>query len=157
MEVCAGGDLFDRIKARGQVSEPSAAAIARSLAEALLHCHARGVMHRDIKPENVLMCSRTEDAGVKLIDFGVSAFFEPGRPLRETAGTPEYMAPEVLDACYGPEADWWSVGVLLYVMLSGIPPFWSSSNRSLEDSIRNKALSFRWVQHAGTHARQTRT
>ena len=91
------------------------------------------------------LCSVSHHTQVKLIDFGVSTFFKPGEPCYETAGTPEYMAPEVLDGCYGPEADWWSLGVLLYVILSNIPPFWLSSKQSLKDSIRRQPVSFRWV------------
>ena len=78
MELCAGGDLFDRTKERDQICEESAAAIIRALTHAVMACHAKGVIHRDIKPENVLMCSRTEDTSIKLIDFGISTFFEHG-------------------------------------------------------------------------------
>eukprot|EP00475_Leptophrys_vorax_P025217 TRINITY_DN3525_c1_g2_i1.p1 TRINITY_DN3525_c1_g2~~TRINITY_DN3525_c1_g2_i1.p1 ORF type:complete len:313 (+),score=14.53 TRINITY_DN3525_c1_g2_i1:113-940(+) len=143
MEICRGGDLFDRVKARGQFSELTAALVCRHLVEALLHCHSNGVIHRDVKPENILMVHRDDDTRIKLIDFGVATFFKRGVPRTDRAGTVEYTAPEVLDKCYGPEADIWSAGVVLYILLCGFPPFWAATNVELEQSIRRAAVDFR--------------
>ncbi|CAI5485469.1 unnamed protein product [Closterium sp. Naga37s-1] len=148
MELCAGGDLFDRIKSQGQIPEPDAALVLKQLLEALLHCRSLGILHRDIKPENILLCSPSENVPIKLIDFGVATVLEEGAMCREMAGTPEYMAPEVLDECYNYEADVWSAGVSLYVMLSGVPPFWESSNRTLEEAIKKKKVVFKYWKWA---------
>ncbi|CAI5532273.1 unnamed protein product [Closterium sp. Naga37s-1] len=167
MEMCRGGDLFDRVKLRGQFKETDAAIVCRSLVEALLHCHSNGVIHRDVKPENVLMCDKDVDTKIKLIDFGVATFYKRGVPCTERAGTVEYTAPEVLDKSYGPECDiWsagtveytapevldksygpecdiWSAGVVLYILLCGFPPFWAATNAELEQSVRAAAVDFR--------------
>ncbi|CAI5465114.1 unnamed protein product [Closterium sp. Yama58-4] len=148
MELCAGGDLFDRIKSLGQIPEADAALVVKQLLEALLHCRSLGILHRDIKPENILLCSPSENVPIKLIDFGVATVLEENSLCREMAGTPEYMAPEVLDECYNYEADVWSAGVSLYVMLSGVPPFWESSNRTLEEAIRKKKVVFKYWRWA---------
>ncbi|CAI5985067.1 unnamed protein product [Closterium sp. NIES-65] len=142
--VCVGeGDLFDRVKLRGQFKETDAAIVCRSLVEALLHCHSNGVIHRDVKPENVLMCDKDVDTKIKLIDFGVATFYKRGVPCTERAGTVEYTAPEVLDKSYGPECDIWSAGVVLYILLCGFPPFWAATNAELEQSVRAAAVDFR--------------
>ncbi|GJP33213.1 hypothetical protein CLOM_g17769 [Closterium sp. NIES-68] len=148
MELCAGGDLFDRIKSCGQIPEADAALVLKQLLESLLHCRSLGIQHRDIKPENILLCSPSENGPIKLIDFGVATVLKDGEMCREMAGTPEYMAPEVLDECYNYEADVWSAGVSLYVMLSGVPPFWESSNRTLEEAIRKKKVVFKYWKWA---------
>ncbi|CAI5532752.1 unnamed protein product [Closterium sp. Naga37s-1] len=148
MELCPGGDLFEQIKSRAQLSEPEAASIVRQLLEALIHSHSLGILHRDVKPENIILCSPTSCSSIKLIDFGVATLLPEGALCNEAAGTPEYMAPEVYDEKYGFGADVWGAGVSLYVMLSGIPPFWESTNRSLEQAIRSKKVSFKhwkWV------------
>ncbi|CAI5985502.1 unnamed protein product [Closterium sp. NIES-65] len=152
MELCPGGDLFERIKSRAQLSEPEAASIVRQLLEALIHSHSLGILHRDVKPENILLCSPSSCSSIKLIDFGVATVLPEGTLCREAAGTPEYMAPEVYDEKYGFGADVWGAGVSLYVMLSGIPPFWESTNRSLEQAIRIKKVSFKhwkWADVSG--------
>ncbi|GJP57262.1 hypothetical protein CLOM_g16287 [Closterium sp. NIES-68] len=148
MEMCRGGDLFDRVKERGQFKETDAAIVCRSLVEALLHCHSNGVIHRDVKPENILMCDKDVDTKIKLIDFGVATFYKRGVPRTDRAGTVEYTAPEVLDKSYGPECDIWSAGVVLYILLCGFPPFWAATNAELEQIIRAAAVDFRhprWV------------
>lgn len=81
MELCEGGELFDRIVARGHYSERAAAGIARTIAEVVRMCHENGVMHRDLKPENFLFANKKENSALKAIDFGLSVFFKPGRRL----------------------------------------------------------------------------
>lgn len=78
MELCSGGELFDRITAKGSYSERSAAAIGRAIINVVYACHFMGVMHRDLKPENFLFSSRDEDSQLKVTDFGLSVFIEEG-------------------------------------------------------------------------------
>ena len=78
MELCRGGDLFDRLVQRGSMSEPTGALLCKALMEALLHCHTHRIVHRDIKPENILMVDKSSDTSIKLVDFGVAAFCKPG-------------------------------------------------------------------------------
>lgn len=78
MELCEGGELFDRIVARGHYSERAAAGVAKTVAEVVRMCHANGVMHRDLKPENFLFANKKEHSPLKAIDFGLSVFFKPG-------------------------------------------------------------------------------
>ena len=82
-------------------------------------------MHRDLKPENFLFANRMETAPLKVIDFGLSVTFASGEKFNEIVGSPYYMAPEVLKRHYGPEVDIWSAGVILYILLCGVPPFWA--------------------------------
>lgn len=79
MELCEGGELFDRIVARGHYSERAAAAVARTIMEVVRMCHENGVMHRDLKPENFLFANKKESSPLKAIDFGLSVFFKPGK------------------------------------------------------------------------------
>ncbi|CAI6000472.1 unnamed protein product [Closterium sp. NIES-64] len=125
MELCHGGELFHRIVTRQRYSEPAAASVARQLASALAFLHARGVAHRDVKPENILLCSRADDTSIKLTDFGAAALLLPGTQCTERVGSPYYLAPEVLTEQYGLQADVWSAGVVLFVLLLGSPPFFS--------------------------------
>ena len=81
MELCEGGELFDRIVARGHYTERAAASVARTVAEVVRMCHANGVMHRDLKPENFLFANKKEHSPLKAIDFGLSVFFKPGMDL----------------------------------------------------------------------------
>ncbi|KAL0302750.1 UNVERIFIED_CONTAM: Calcium-dependent protein kinase [Sesamum angustifolium] len=127
MELCEGGELFDRIVARGHYTERAAAQVTKTILEVVKVCHEHGVIHRDLKPENFLYANESENSPLKAIDFGLSIFFEPGQRFNEIVGSPYYMAPEVLRRNYGPEIDVWSTGVILYILLCGVPPFWAAS------------------------------
>uniref|UniRef100_A0A0D6R1B3 non-specific serine/threonine protein kinase n=1 Tax=Araucaria cunninghamii TaxID=56994 RepID=A0A0D6R1B3_ARACU len=142
MELCAGGELFDRIIAKGHYSERAAAAVFRTIIQVVHTCHSMGVMHRDLKPENFLLLSKKENAPLKATDFGLSVFIEKGKVYRDIVGSAYYVAPEVLRRNYGPEADVWSAGVILYILLSGVPPFWAESERGIFDAILKGHIDF---------------
>ncbi|ESW17763.1 hypothetical protein PHAVU_007G266100 [Phaseolus vulgaris] len=142
MELCAGGELFDRIVERGHYSERKAAKLARTIVGVIESCHSLGVMHRDLKPENFLFVNQQEESPLKAIDFGLSAFFKPGEIFSDVVGSPYYVAPEVLRKRYGPEADVWSAGVIIYILLSGVPPFWGETEQEIFDAILRFQLDF---------------
>jgi calcium-dependent protein kinase len=125
MELCAGGELFDKIIAQGHYSERAAASICRDVVNVVHICHFMGVLHRDLKPENFLLSSKDAGAALKATDFGLSVFIEEGKVYRDMVGSAYYVAPEVLRRSYGKEIDIWSAGIILYILLSGVPPFWA--------------------------------
>ncbi|XP_058110245.1 calcium-dependent protein kinase 13-like isoform X2 [Magnolia sinica] len=143
MELCEGGELFDRIVARGHYSERAAAAVTRTIVEVVQLCHKHGVIHRDLKPENFLFANKKENSPLKAIDFGLSIFFKPGERFSEIVGSPYYMAPEVLKRNYGPEIDIWSAGVILYILLCGVPPFWAESEQGVALAILRGHIDFK--------------
>ncbi|XP_009357448.2 calcium-dependent protein kinase 2 [Pyrus x bretschneideri] len=142
MELCAGGELFDRIIAQGQYSERAAAAILRDIVNVVHICHFMGVLHRDLKPENFLLSSKDAKAMLKATDFGLSVFIEEGKVYRDIVGSAYYVAPEVLRRSYGKEIDIWSAGVILYILLSGVPPFWAETERGIFDAILEGVIDF---------------
>ncbi|KAM1168422.1 hypothetical protein FF1_030308 [Malus domestica] len=143
MELCEGGELFDRIVARGHYTERAAAGVMRTIVEVVQMCHKHGVMHRDLKPENFLFANKKETASLKAIDFGLSVFFKPGEQFNEIVGSPYYMAPEVLKRNYGPEVDIWSAGVILYILLCGVPPFWAETEQGVAQAIIRSVVDFK--------------
>ncbi|KAK6944155.1 EF-hand domain [Dillenia turbinata] len=142
MELCAGGELFDRIIQRGHYSERKAAELARVIVGVVEACHSLGVMHRDLKPENFLFVDHDEEAPLKTIDFGLSVFFRPGETFSDVVGSPYYVAPEVLRKHYGPECDVWSAGVIIYILLSGVPPFWDETEQGIFEQVLKGELDF---------------
>ncbi|KAL3522000.1 hypothetical protein ACH5RR_014834 [Cinchona calisaya] len=142
MELCAGGELFDRIVSRGHYSEKDAAEITRQVVNVVHICHFMGVMHRDLKPENFLLASKDEKAILKATDFGLSVFIEEGKVYRDRVGSAYYIAPEVLRRSYGKEIDIWSAGVILYILLSGVPPFWAETEKGIFDAILEGEIDF---------------
>lgn len=124
MELCRGGDLFDLIKQAKRLREVDAAWLFRKIVGAVSYCHERGLVHRDLKPENILV-GMDGSVEPKLADFGLAMVVPPGHTLQGLAGSPSYMAPEIIwGEPYGASADIWSLGVILYFMLSGFLPFY---------------------------------
>lgn len=142
MDLCAGGELFDAIVKRGNYSEKDAASLIRTMVSVVAHCHSMNVIHRDLKPENFLLESDADDARILCTDFGLSVFFKPGQQFSDVVGSAYYVAPEVLRKRYGPEADIWSCGVILYILLSGVPPFWGDTETQIFESILKSDLDF---------------
>lgn len=122
MEKLTGGELFERIVGRPRFSEDEAAKLIRPLLESVGYLHDLGIVHRDIKPENILCGDNCED--VKIADFGLSKMVLPTEKMNTACGTLSYVAPEVLSMQgYGQEADLWSIGVILFLILCGKLPF----------------------------------
>ncbi|CAN0890141.1 Calcium-dependent protein kinase 4 [Linum grandiflorum] len=140
MELCEGGELFDRIVAKGHYSEKEAATLIKTIVGVVETCHSLGVMHRDLKPENFLFDHPSDDAKLKSIDFGLSIFYKPGQYFTDVVGSPYYVAPEVLLKYYGPEIDVWSAGVILYILLCGVPPFWA--DKPLDSAVLSRLKQF---------------
>ncbi|AEC10742.1 unnamed protein product [Arabidopsis thaliana] len=132
MELCDGGELLDRILARGgKYPEDDAKAIVVQILTVVSFCHLQGVVHRDLKPENFLFTSSREDSDLKLIDFGLSDFIRPDERLNDIVGSAYYVAPEVLHRSYSLEADIWSIGVITYILLCGSRPFWARTESGI--------------------------
>ncbi|OUS48804.1 calcium-dependent protein kinase [Ostreococcus tauri] len=139
MEKLNGPEWFDAITEQfdeAPYSEAEAAAQFRNVARTVEYLHAMDVMHRDLKPENFVLKSKEKDSPICAIDFGLSTFFLPDQEFTELVGSPYYVAPEVMGYKYSNEADVWSCGVILYILLSGVPPFWGSSEKQIFDEIK---------------------
>jgi serine/threonine protein kinase len=133
MENMRGGDLFNYLEKRDfHISEARACFIVHSLATALYYLHSYGIAHRDLKPENILMVDESEDADVKIVDFGLSKIVGPDEKCTDPFGTLSYVAPEVLlQQPYDKNVDVWSLGVVAYLLLSGILPFDNDCDREI--------------------------
>ncbi|RDI76961.1 hypothetical protein Vi05172_g13072 [Venturia inaequalis] len=149
MELVEGGELFDYVARRQRLEEDITVFLFRQIICALLYCHRLHIHHRDLKPENILLDYR--EMCVKLVDFGMAALQPAGNLLTTPCGSPHYAAPELLSskAYDGGQADVWSCGVVLFVMLTGYPPFNfpSDPNNQMTEDKKLKAL-FRAIHDA---------
>jgi len=132
--------LFFHLKKEGRFPEPRVRLYAAEIISAISHLHSLGVVYRDLKPENILLDS---DGHITITDFGLSKKLEPNEGTHTFCGTPEYLAPEVLKGeGHGTAVDWWSLGTLLYEMLTGLPPFYSQNINIMYQKILKGELRF---------------
>jgi calcium-dependent protein kinase len=122
-EYCEGGDLFSFLMRRRMLPENLTTSIIKQLLTTLCYLHGKGITHRDIKPENILIHKKEPELIIKLTDFGTATFFCKTKPLTDVLGSPYYIAPEVIRGNYNEKCDIWSVGVIVYLLLCGRPPF----------------------------------
>ena len=148
MEECYGGELFDRILKRIEnnlmYTEKEACEIIRQVMGAIEYCHNKGIVHRDLKPENLLYLKEgpEENNPLKIIDFGLSQDLNIKKILSSKVGTAYYVSPEILQGKYSEKCDVWSAGVILYVLLSGEPPFNGPSDGVIYSKIRQLKFTF---------------
>lgn len=142
-ELVEGGELFERIVDDDfDLTERKAAVFMRQICEGVEYMHARRIVHLDMKPENILCLSRTGNR-IKLIDFGLARELTPEEPLRVMFGTPDFAAPEVLTyECVSFATDMWSVGVICYVLLSGLSPFMGDNDLETMANVTRATFDF---------------
>lgn len=105
--------------------------------QGLNYCHSLKIAHRDLKPENFLMLTKDSDSPLKIIDFGLSKEYDNNDKMTTKAGTPYYISPEVLKGKYDESCDIWSAGVILYILISGIPPFYGDTDMEILSRVKS--------------------
>ena len=140
-ELCSGGDLLTKVKKEKTLSERVAATYMRQILSAVAYCHERNVVHRDLKLENILLETNSPSSMLKIIDFGTAKRLSPNETMLDIIGTvsatqPLYIAPEVLSRRASEKCDVWSCGVVLYIFLSGKPPFRGCDGRDVFQKVR---------------------
>jgi calcium/calmodulin-dependent protein kinase I len=142
MELVEGKELFDKIVERGQYSEKDTARIINQIVSAVAYLHENDIAHRDLKPENLLSAGSDENEVIKIADFGFSKNFGEEK-LMTSCGSPGYVAPEVLTCeSYDNSVDMWSIGVILYILLCGYPPFYADNAPALFKKIMDVQYDF---------------
>ena len=151
MEQCKGGELFDKIinhiQKKQMYTEKEAAIIFHQMISTISYLHNNNISHRDLKPENILYYNSGEEENnpIKLIDFGLSTFYDKileNEKMKSKVGTAYYVAPEVLGGNYNEKCDIWSAGVILYILLSGEPPFNGPNDNVIYQKIKKMEFNF---------------
>lgn len=146
-ELLAGPELFDKITENDHLSETDTCVMMKQILTSINYCHSKEVAHRDIKPENFIFESNDDDADLKIIDFGLSKLCHSSKfglmeKCKTKAGTITYIAPEVLTGNYDKQCDLWSAGCILYICLSGMPPFYGDDDSDILKSVMKGSYEF---------------
>lgn len=152
LDYCPGGELFFHLGKEGRFPEARARFYAAEITLAISYIHSLDIIYRDLKPENVLL---DENGHIRLTDFGLSkeGISNSSSGANSFCGTPEYLAPEIINRQgHGRAVDWWSLGAVLYEMLTGLPPFYSQDKDRLFEKIRRSELHY-----PGTVSRTAKT
>lgn len=136
-ELSNGGELYDEITKIKNYNEKKASLIIDQLLSAVKYLHSKNIVHRDLKPENILLENKNADQPIiKLIDFGSSNYCTDSQRLTLKVGAPYYIAPEVIKGSYNNKCDIWSVGVILFILLSGVPPFDGENDVEIMNKVK---------------------
>lgn len=127
----------------------------KQLLEALSYCHNNNISHKDLKPENILLENKKDIESIKLIDFGTAQKFEKNKKMTTIIGTPYYVAPEVLHGLYDEKCDIWGAGVIMFILLSGVPPFNGPDDDTIMKAVSKGEYEFKAAKWKGisTHAK----
>lgn len=144
LELCTGGELLTKLNSQPHhhFTEAVACRYTRTILECIAYLHEHNIVHRDIKLENFIFVDKSQDAELKLIDFGLSKHFEGNEVIHGAVGTPFYVAPEVLTNNYSNKCDIWSIGVIAFMLLVGFPPFDGDDDRHTLQLVRTQPISF---------------
>lgn len=155
-ELCSGGELYERIVRTGYLSEAQSANYAMQVLSCVAYCHEHNIIHRDLKLDNFMLESEEAGATLKVIDFGTATEWTPGQRFADKMGTPYYIAPEVINRNYTEKCDLWSVGVCIYILLCGLPPFPGTADAQILRRVRRGKFEFQspeWdlISYEGKH------
>ena len=142
-EYCEGGELLTKVLEEEYFTEKKAAVYLKQILSAINHCHHSGICHRDIKAENIMLATRQPDSIIKIIDFGLAKVLEDcsddldllDANFESKVGTPSYIPPEVLSGDYNYKCDLWSAGIVLYILLCGLVPFYGKTDIAIMEVI----------------------
>lgn len=150
----SGEELFDFIAEKEELLESEAIDFMKQILKGLAFIHSKNIGHFDLKPENIMLSEKgSPHPIIKLIDFGLAYHFQPGEEYRSTSGTPQYIAPEIIK--YEPlstAADMWSIGVITYILLSGLSPFQGESSEATLKNVIDLKYEYEEVSFRNTSA-----
>lgn len=142
-ELCEGGTLFEKIKEFQSLNEEHISNFMFQILSAVTYCHEdKNVIHRDLKPENILLEEKTGTFNIKISDFGSACYFDPGKKIQKSLGTPYYVAPEVVNGEYDEKCDIWSCGIIMYMLLTGRPPYKGNNSKAILNNIKSSPFVF---------------